>query len=75
MGLLSVLLSWHAQDPVDDKEISRNENIFTYQGDRNPFVDHPEWVNCLFESECMQSEEIFSAGFEDTVPEETRVIH
>jgi endonuclease I len=52
MGLLSVLLQWHAADPVDDRERLRNETIFNYQGNRNPFVDHPEWVACLFQNVC-----------------------
>ena len=52
MGRLSVLLAWHEQDPVDDLERQRNEVISSYQGNRNPFIDHPEWVSCVFESEC-----------------------
>lgn len=52
MGLLSVLLDWHRQDPVDDIERRRNEVLFAAQGNRNPFVDHPEWVGCIFEGDC-----------------------
>jgi len=48
MGLLSVLLQWHAADPPDQKELDRNDVVFSYQGNRNPFVDHPEWVNAIF---------------------------
>jgi endonuclease I len=47
MGLLSVLLQWHAADPVDDRERLRNETIFNYQGNRNPFVDHPDLARLL----------------------------
>ncbi|MEK3905880.1 endonuclease [Oceanobacillus sp. FSL W7-1309] len=44
-GKLSVLLEWHEEDPVDDLERRRNEIIYTdYQHNRNPFIDHPEWV-------------------------------
>ncbi|WP_209331694.1 endonuclease I family protein [Lunatimonas salinarum] len=44
-GKLSTLLSWHATDPVDDTERQRNDQIFThFQGNRNPFIDHPDWV-------------------------------
>ncbi|MEZ5465378.1 MAG: endonuclease [Lysobacteraceae bacterium] len=52
MGLLSVLLQWHAEDPVDEGEVLRNDAIQTYQGNRNPFVDHPEWVACIYQSVC-----------------------
>ena len=43
-GKLSMLLKWHYQDPVDNFERHRNEVIFNYQGNRNPFIDHPEFV-------------------------------
>jgi len=52
MGILSDLLRWHAEDPVDDRERQRNEAIASFQGNRNPFIDHPEWVACLFEESC-----------------------
>ena len=52
MGMLSTLLTWHWQDPVDRRELWRNEMIFSFQGNRNPFIDHPEWVACLYENEC-----------------------
>lgn len=39
------LRDWHAQDPPDASELARNEEIFQlWQGNRNPFIDHPEWV-------------------------------
>jgi endonuclease I len=52
MGMLSVLLQWHAADPVDAKEMARNDVVYQYQGNRNPFIDHPEWAQCLFASQC-----------------------
>ena len=52
MGLLAVLLRWHAADPVTEAERLRNEAIFSYQGNRNPFVDHPEWVACVYQNIC-----------------------
>lgn len=42
---LDMLMDWHANDPVSQKELDRNDNIYTFQGNRNPFVDHPEWVD------------------------------
>lgn len=45
MGKLSTLKEWHKQDPVDNWERRRNQIIYEkYQGNRNPFIDHPEWV-------------------------------
>lgn len=44
MGKLSTLLEWHKQDPVDAFEKKRNQTIFEIQGNRNPFIDHPEFV-------------------------------
>ncbi len=52
MGLLSTLLLWHAEDPVDAMELAKNDTVFIHQGNRNPFVDHPEWVDCLFSGNC-----------------------
>lgn len=52
MGVLTTLRAWHEADPPDATESNRNEKIFqTYQYNRNPFVDHPEWVACIFDPE------------------------
>ncbi|MFK7909106.1 MAG: endonuclease I family protein [Akkermansiaceae bacterium] len=49
LGKLSVLLEWHMADPVSDEEKVRNEKIFrSYQGNRNPFIDHPEFAQRVF---------------------------
>ncbi|MCD4745834.1 MAG: endonuclease [Bacteroidales bacterium] len=48
-GKLTTLLEWHIQDPVDDWEITRNNIIYyNYQGNRNPFIDHPDFVNAVW---------------------------
>ena len=52
MGKLSTLIQWHLADPVDAAEQLRNDVIETYQGNRNPFIDHPEWVVCLYQGVC-----------------------
>jgi hypothetical protein len=51
---------------VDAKEMQRNEVIFSFQGNRNPFVDHPEWIACLYQDQCSApvAEIIFQDGFE-----------
>lgn len=44
-GKMSDLLLWHSQDPVDEVERTRNDVIYGYQNNRNPFIDHPEYVD------------------------------
>lgn len=49
MGRLDRLLSWHDSDTVDNRERTRNELIYSnVQGNRNPFVDHPDWVAAIW---------------------------
>lgn len=38
----SALRKWHQEDPVDEEEARRNTEIHKIQGNRNPFIDHPE---------------------------------
>jgi endonuclease I len=45
---LNMLLAWNAQDPVSAREIARNNAIYVRQGNRNPFIDHPEYVNMIW---------------------------
>lgn len=45
---VTMLLRWHAEDPVSDKEIARNEAVYGIQGNRNPFVDHPEYAAAIW---------------------------
>ncbi|MFC8850401.1 MULTISPECIES: endonuclease [unclassified Micromonospora] len=48
-GKLSVLLSWNLADPPDAFEKRRNQVIYDrWQGNRNPFVDHPEWATAIW---------------------------
>jgi hypothetical protein len=52
MGLRSTLIQWHKDDPVDDFERRHNDVVYANQGNRNPFIDHPEYVACVFEQNC-----------------------
>lgn len=45
---LEVLKQWHTQDPVSQREIDRNNAAYTYQRNRNPFIDHPEYVDLIW---------------------------
>ncbi len=49
MGVLQTLIQWHYEDPVDDRERNRNDVVQSFQGNRNPFIDHPEFVAYIFE--------------------------
>lgn len=44
---LQTLINWHNNDLPDDYEMSRNDYIQSIQQNRNPFVDHPEWVSAI----------------------------
>ena len=48
-GKLSTLLQWHIDDPVDSFEMHRNDVIYSYQNNRNPFIDHPEYVGYIWQ--------------------------
>ncbi len=48
-GKLSQLILWNSQDPPDDFERNRNDVIYyQYQNNRNPFIDHPEYVDAIW---------------------------
>jgi arginine utilization protein RocB len=47
-GKASTLLEWHNQDPVDSWEIERNNKVYSYQENRNPFIDHPEYAALIW---------------------------
>lgn len=46
---IKLLYKWHLQDPVSAKEIARNDAIYALQHNRNPFVDHPEYVALIWQ--------------------------
>ncbi len=48
MSNLDDLLLWNKEDPVDDRERSRNDVIYSYQKNRNPFIDHPEYADMIW---------------------------
>ena len=45
---MQMLLEWHRADPVSPKELTRNEGVYIEQGNRNPFVDHPELAEYIW---------------------------
>ena len=47
---IALLISWNELDPVDDLETARNDAVYEIQGNRNPFIDHPEYVEMIWGS-------------------------
>lgn len=45
---IAMLLQWNQQDPVSQREIDRNNAVYTIQKNRNPFVDNPQWVSLIW---------------------------
>ena len=51
-----VLLAWSIQDPVSPTEIERNNASHVFQKNRNPFIDHPEWVQLIWGSQTVDTQ-------------------
>ncbi|WP_118975889.1 endonuclease [Taibaiella koreensis] len=45
---IAMLLEWHHMDPVSQKEIDRNNAIYVLQHNRNPFIDNPDFADCIW---------------------------
>jgi len=69
---VDMLMDWHLQDSVSQKELDRNDAVYAIQENRNPFIDHPEWVSCVW-GECDSGTEnlppIANAGPDQIVAE------
>ncbi len=48
LGDLATILEWHRNDPPDDFEMNRNNVIYNWQRNRNPFIDHPDLVEYIW---------------------------
>ncbi|MEN8817817.1 MAG: endonuclease [Nonlabens sp.] len=62
---IDLLLDWHNQDPVSQKEIDRNNDIYAHQNNRNPYVDNPQYVNMIWTTTNNPSGRLF-ATLKDT---------
>ena len=45
---VNLLMKWNEQDPVSEKELKRQEAVYAVQGNRNPFIDHPEMADYIW---------------------------
>ena len=65
--LLKTLVNWSKIDPPSSLEISRNDSVYQLQGNRNPYIDHPEWVEKAFGPNGNGCEVIIECNQPDTV--------
>jgi endonuclease I len=47
---INQLIKWHEQDSVSARERARNDSVYKIQDNRNPYIDHPEWVGEIWTS-------------------------
>lgn len=64
---ITMLLKWHRQDPVSQKETDRNNAVESYQRNRNPFIDYPELAEYIWGDKTGQSWSAEGSGLEDNV--------
>lgn len=59
---IQLLLRWHRQDPVSQKEIDRNEQVYRFQNNRNPFIDFPSLAEYIWGSRKGEAFSLKDAG-------------
>ena len=68
---LQMLHTWHLDDPVSDKEVARNNAVYAIQQNRNPYIDHPEFVEIVWFDPNGVEEPWFSAANFSVYPNPT----
>ena len=71
IGDLATLLNWNTTDPRDDFEMNRNNYIYTWQMNRNPFIDYPLLANYIFGANFGQS---WSASLTSQNPVQNKIV-
>ena len=67
----NLMLKWHREDPVSEKELIRNNAIYAHQKNRNPFIDYPELVEYIWGTKKGQTvvlASLISGYSDDTIP-------
>jgi endonuclease I len=57
---IDLLIDWHLQDPVAQREIDRNNDVYDYQNNANPFIDNPQYVTMIWTSTSAPSGSLFA---------------
>ena len=63
---IKLLLEWNKSDPVDDIERTRNSVAYSFQGNKNPFIDHPEYADAIWGTSTTPSVELKSISLGDS---------
>lgn len=63
-NFILLLIKWHLQDPVSPKEIAQNNAIYNFQGNRNPFIDNPNYVCAIWSAQCATVNALANDSFE-----------
>lgn len=71
IGDLATLLSWNHSDTADDFEMNRNNYIYTWQRNRNPFIDYPLLADYIWG---IHSGEVWHASLSTTTYNESKVV-
>lgn len=59
-----ILIKWHLDDPVSNFEIEKNNAIYTHQGNRNPYIDHPEYICTIWPTQCATVNSLSAPSFD-----------
>lgn len=70
MGKLSTLLEWNEQDPVDAFERRRNDVIYSWQNNRNPFIDYPDFANLIWGNQAQNTIQFIDVDLGNLAPNE-----
>jgi endonuclease I len=72
---LSMLLEWHYNDPLSQKEIDRCNAIYNLQNNRNPFIDHPEYVALIWDPDMSIEEAELSQYLHIYLSKNSKTLH
>lgn len=67
-GFLDMLLQWHENDPVSEREIAINNRIYQFQNNRNPYIDNPDFVNQVWGYSSTYSTDTFEPVYVSVYP-------